>query len=365
MTKPVQQAEVWSTPDSSRVRHYLDTATYGLPSPAVVEASQAALRAWEAGTADWIHDWDQLGDVSRKTLGTLVGCDIDRVALMPSTSVAVAHVAWGLEPGSRVVAPAHEFSSVIYPFLEREQVIKDIEVHLVDAATLCDFDFRESDLVACSHVDSGTGLRLDLSTLRAATWVAGARLLIDVTQALGAQPQDPVWSQSDYVVGAAYKWLSCPRGVAFLAVDPSSTPRLPALAANWRGGLEPYSSFYGPVMRLAEGSRRMDVSLAWFAWVGASVALGEALNGPLTGPGSLAQSREFMEDLSAQIGLPAPDSQILTIPMADPLTARGVLRDAGIAVSARRDSLRVSVHRYNNREDIDALARALPRLVGI
>jgi hypothetical protein len=109
----------------------------------------------------------------------------------------------------------------------------------------------------------------------------------------------------------------------------------------------------------------MDVSLAWFAWVGASVALGEALNGPLTGPGSLAQSREFMEDLSAQIGLPAPDSQILTIPMADPLTARGVLRDAGIAVSARRDSLRVSVHRYNNREDIDALARALPRLVGI
>lgn len=343
----------------SMVNHYLDTATYGLPSTAVVEASESALRSWAAGTADWIQDWDKLGDSSRLSLSSLIGCDVTSVALMPSASVAVAHVAWGLQPGSRVVAPAHEFSSVVFPFLERERVHRDIVVHLVESASMLTVDLHENDLVACSHVDSGTGEKLDLGLMRGATLNAGASLLVDVTQSLGAQPQDPIWSQCDYVVGAAYKWLSCPRGVAFLVADPNGARKLPALAANWRGGRDPYASFYGPRMRLAEDARRMDVSLAWFAWVGASVALGEALRAPRTGPGSVAHARELMERLSAQIGLPTPDSQILTVPMEDPVAARGALREAGIAVSARRNSLRVSIHRYNSSGDIDALTRAL------
>ena len=47
---------------------YLDAATYGLPPRPTVEAMQRGLAAWQAGTADWIHDWDERGEDCRASL---------------------------------------------------------------------------------------------------------------------------------------------------------------------------------------------------------------------------------------------------------------------------------------------------------
>ena len=71
---------------------------------------------------------------------------------------------------------------------------------------------RGHDLVAVSAVQPADGAGVDLDELRTAAEAAGARVLVDVSQAAGWQPLRLHWAE--FVVGAAYKWLLAPRGAA-------------------------------------------------------------------------------------------------------------------------------------------------------
>ena len=66
---------------------YLDTATYGLPPQATVDALERATRAWQAGTGDWI---DRLGRADRRAprdFAALIGAPADTIATIPAASV--------------------------------------------------------------------------------------------------------------------------------------------------------------------------------------------------------------------------------------------------------------------------------------
>lgn len=83
---------------------YLDSATYGLPPTPTIEAMRVALDAWQAGTADWVADWDRPAEAARAFFAALVGTTPDRVALLPALSVGVGLVAERLGPQDEVVA---------------------------------------------------------------------------------------------------------------------------------------------------------------------------------------------------------------------------------------------------------------------
>src|SRR5687768_10647766 len=111
---------------------YLDTATYGLPPEPTLRAMREATDAWQAGTATWV-DWDRQAERARAAFGRLVGAPASSVALLPSVSVGVGVVAADLAPGDRVVVPALEFRSVLYPLLvARERGVDLVEVEDVD-----------------------------------------------------------------------------------------------------------------------------------------------------------------------------------------------------------------------------------------
>ena len=68
----------WTTPIRSHFTPapgiaYLDSATYGLPPEPTVRAIRAALEAWQAGTADWIVDWDRPAEAARSSFANLIG----------------------------------------------------------------------------------------------------------------------------------------------------------------------------------------------------------------------------------------------------------------------------------------------------
>jgi selenocysteine lyase/cysteine desulfurase len=65
---------------------------------------------------------------------------------------------------------------------------------------------------------SADGHLVDLDALRAVREV-GTRVVLDATQSVGWLPAPLGWA--DAVVCAGYKWLLCPRGVAWMAVHPS------------------------------------------------------------------------------------------------------------------------------------------------
>ena len=96
---------------------YLDSATYGLPPQATVDALDRATRLWQTGTGDWVTDWDVPSDGAPRDFAKLIGAEADTIATIPASSVGTGLVAGMLGPNDEVVVPADEFTSSLFPLL--------------------------------------------------------------------------------------------------------------------------------------------------------------------------------------------------------------------------------------------------------
>src|SRR5215470_19580810 len=96
----------------------------------------AAIEAWRAGSANWVRDWDTLGENCRAAFAALTSIPLECVALAPSVSVGVGLVANTLTAVDEVVIPDDEFTSVLFPILvaARERGVRVREVPLVALA---------------------------------------------------------------------------------------------------------------------------------------------------------------------------------------------------------------------------------------
>ena len=166
---------------------YLDTATYGLLPRPTVEAMQQALLAWQAGSADWVEDWERAGDETRVLFARLIGASVDEIALVPTVSVGVGPVVAALRAGDEVVVPDEEFTSVLFPLLVAEQR-RGVVVRQAPFDRLAEAITGRTTLVAFSLVQSQGGGAADLSGICAAARQHGARVLVDATHALPFYP---------------------------------------------------------------------------------------------------------------------------------------------------------------------------------
>ena len=326
---------------------YLNTASYGLPPRPAWDALQAALADWHSGRTSWEH-WGDSTEAARAAFARLVGVDVQRVAAGSTVSELVGCVVTALPAGSRVVTPDVEFTSLLFPLLVQER----LEVRTVPPARLAEAVADGADVVAFSAVQMSTGEVADLEAVAAAARQTGALTICDVTQAAGWLPLDG--SRFDAVVCAAYKWLMSPRGTAFLAVSDRVLERVVPHSAGWYAGEDPHASYFGPPLRLATSARRLDVSPAWFSWVGTQPALEavERIGIDAIHAHDIALANRFR----AGIGLEPGDSAIVS---ADLPGAANRLERAGILAAMRGGRLRTSWHVYNDEADVDRVLDAL------
>jgi selenocysteine lyase/cysteine desulfurase len=341
---------------------WLDTP--GAPPGArpVAEALHDAVSAWSSGEFDW-RVWDAATEEARTLFACLAGVEPATVSTLGSLAEAAATVAASLPPG-RVVVPAEEFRSNLFPWSARHEVVT---VPARDGATriedlIAALDGRAS-LLAVSEVTSREGQRLDLGALRAATDRVGARLFVNLTQSLGALRFDAAAINPDYFAVHGYKWLLCPRGAAWLVTRPDRLDELSPLAPNWKSTSPPYGYFGGPA-DLSADARRCDASPAWFSWIGAKEAL-RLLGGLDAGEVErhcLGLARQLTEQSQA-IGLRrvtgGPPSHIVVLhtDQADRLAGR--LREHGVRATALGDRVRFGFHYFNNERDVRATLHAL------
>lgn len=332
---------------------YLNTASIGIPPAESVAAVTEAVGRWGRG-ADSPGDFDPLVDRTRELFGRVVGVPGERVALGGSVSSLVGTVAASLPDGARVLLAAGEFTSVSFPFAA--QADRGITATEAEPAALPELA-AEYDLVAVSAVQSADGRCADFAALREATRDSGTRVLFDVTQAAGWLPLELDWA--DYVVGASYKFLMGPRGIAWLAVHPEA-PRLRPVQANWYAGDPDEDTNYGLPLRLAPGARGLDVLPGWLACVGAAASL-RALDE--ADPEQVRQHcTGLADDLRERLGLAPAGSAIVNVgsigavPGAE---AAERLAAAGVRFSPRAGGCRLSFHLYNTADDVALVARAL------
>ncbi|MCP3961621.1 MAG: aminotransferase class V-fold PLP-dependent enzyme [bacterium] len=336
---------------------YLDTATYGLPPAPTIRALEQALRGWRGGTAHWIDDWDSEAEVCRRLFARLIHGSAGEVSLMPAVSVATGIVATGVPAGGQVLLAEGDFTSVIYPFLDaqRRGLLRVREAPL---ARLAEAVTKDTSMVAVSLVQSADGAVADLEAIGAAARDADARLYVDGSQALGAMPVDVSEMAIDYLSCGAYKWLCCPRGVAFLYVREALWDAVSPVVASWRAGDDPYGRFYGSPLALAADAARFDVSLAWHPWVGARPSLETLL---LIGDDErFALARAPVLRLAELLELPPPGSSILSVPVTDSARAGEALHTAGIKASVRSGGqIRIASHFYNSVAEAERAAEVL------
>lgn len=327
---------------------YLNTASIGLPPVAVAEAVTASVLQWRVGGAR-APQFDEAVAEARAGFARLVGVGADRVAVGSSVSGLVGLVAANLPNGSRVVVPKDEFTSVTFPFAAQAgRGVTVTEVELADLPSRAE----DADLVAASVVQSADGAVLDVAALRDSTDGTDTRVLLDVTQAAGWLPLQLDWV--DAVIGAGYKWLLSPRGVAWLAVSPELRDTLVPHAANWYAADERWASIYGLPLRLAADARRLDTSPAWMCQVGASVAL----------PWLASLDREkvrahcvgLADQLRVAVGGERGDSAIVSV---DSRGAEKRLDAAGVVASTRRGAARLAFYLHNTENDVDRVVSAL------
>lgn len=328
---------------------YLNSATYGLPPRTTWDALQNALEDWRGGRCDFLV-WDESTSAARAAWSRIVGVPEEWVTVGSTVAGLTAFIADSLPDGSRILAPDIEFTSILWPWMAH--ATRGLEVVTAPCSELADHIDESIDLVAFSVVQSATGAVLDVADITAAARRNGAQVLIDASQGCGWLPLDA--SAADYFVCAAYKWLMSPRGTAFMSVRPEHLDRIRPLSANWYAGEDVHSSYYGPPLRLAQSARRLDVSPAWFSWVGTkpSLELIETVGVHHIFEHNVRLANRFRQGL----GLLPSNSAIVS---TDWPNATERLKRAGVMATARAGSLRASFHLYNTSVDVDVAVEAL------
>jgi selenocysteine lyase/cysteine desulfurase len=320
---------------------YLNTATYGLPPHAAVEAMTAAGEEWRHGRTGF-DGWDRSVGEARAAFARIHGVTPGEVAIGPQVSVFVGMVAASLQRGTRVLCAEGDFTSALFPFLAQRHRVRYAPLErlaeAVDAGT---------GMVVVSAVQSADGRVADVEAIAEAAAHHGARILVDATQASGWLPLDA--GRFDVLVSGGYKWLLNPRGTAFMRVRPELLDTIVPVAAGWYAGEAPMQTLYGGPLRLAADARRLDVSPAWMSWVGAAPALRliEEVGVEAIHAHDLRLANRFREVL----GLPPGDSAIVSVDLDD--AAEDRLRAGGVMCAGRGGRLRFSFHLYSNDADVE------------
>ncbi|MEU5702210.1 aminotransferase class V-fold PLP-dependent enzyme [Streptomyces aurantiacus] len=330
---------------------YLNTASTGLLPARAVAAVRAGVESVAAGQPQ-----DMFADVeaTRAAFARLLGVPDSRVAAGASVAVYTGLIAASLPAGAEVLTAEGDFTSVVNPF----HVRRDLKVRTVPLERIAESVRPGTALVAVSAAQSADGRIADLPALREAAREHGARTYIDASQAAGWLAVDA--DAYDYVSSVAFKWLVCPRGVAFLVV-PEDFGGLDPVFAGWVAGENPWDSCYGPVEELAHSARRFDESPSLFSYAGArhSLELMEELGVDTVRAHDLGLADRFRAGLAAlgQEPVPAPGSAIVSVPGLG--HRQPELSRAGIEVSDRAGNLRAAFHLYNTPADVDRLLDVL------
>ena len=345
------------------------------------EAVARRARPWRISEADFFSDVERL----RAAFADLIGASAENVAIIPAASYGIAVAARNikLEPGQAILVLGGQFPSNVYSWM---RLAEDREAELLVAKRQAGEDWAEAvirtaneaagrvQVFALPQVHWSDGAPVDLRKIAGLVRDLGAQLVLDVTQSLGAMPFDIAGLDPDHVIAAGYKWLFCPYGVSFLYLAEPHLKGVP-LEENWinRMGSEDFSSQIDYEPRYLPGARRFDMGeRAQFGQLPMAI---EALRqigewGVENIAETLAATNREIADLFAPYGFVAASRQrsphLMGLVAAEELPAdlASRLAGAGVKLSLRGRSVRISPHLYNDAEDLEHLGRALAATIG-
>ena len=359
---------------------YLNCAYMGPQPRSAREIGEKAAarksRPWEITPDRFFEDTEE----SRSLFARLVGGDADGVALVPSVSygVAVAAANVTVREGQKILILEDQFPSNVYAWRElaarrgaRLITVPRPEDLDWTAAVLGHLD-ETAAVVSVPNCHWTDGSILDLARIGERAREAGAALVVDGIQSIGAHPFDVGEVRPDFLIAASYKWLLGPYGVGFMYVGEGFRDGTP-IEHNWinRRGSEDFSGLVSYQDSFQPGARRYDVGERsnFVLLPMANEALRRILD---WGVGNVSEMigglTDLIENEATRRGIEAIPAEKRARHMIglrlgpgapDDLAAR--LARENVFVSVRGESVRVSPHVYNTEKDVERLFEAFER----
>jgi selenocysteine lyase/cysteine desulfurase len=194
--------------------------------------------------------------------------------------------------------------------------------------------------------------------------------VVDATQGMGVFPIDVVASGIDFLVFSGYKWAQAGYGVGGLYVAPRFLNTSSFPVAGWWSVRDP-EAVINDRLDLKQTAAALEVGCPHFAGI---FALGGALSlfekiGAVQIEQRIHELTDYLhqrlDEEGVRVASPRMRDQrsgITIIEMREAPDVVKSLAEKKIVVSARGEGLRVSLHVFNNFDDIDQLVTALREL---
>lgn len=366
---------------------YLETAGTGLIPDYVYEGVKKYQddRYYIGGDSDWGDGKGTLDMMweSKESLGQMIHAQPEDLAFGNNSSqmfnLFVQGI--GLQPGDNVVLTTDGWIGTRYAWQFQEQYGVQLryvqpERGVVTPERLLAQCDERTRAISVNYVESTTGFRVDAAAIGRWCHEKGIWFAVDGVQALGILSVDVVRDQIDFLVGSDYKWMMHYSGLGYAYVSPRLRRHLRQWGAGWMSDSERFCTSKAH-LTLREDAGRYELG---YPTVGGIFALGMVARHYL----DLGERRledhmlDLMEVLYTEVEK-IPGAQIwnkyqrknrstitvvllseelqVTQEKLDRARVKAHLQD-GAAYGAYQ-CMRISLHYYNNREDILAYCQAI------
>jgi selenocysteine lyase/cysteine desulfurase len=356
---------------------YLDTAAEGLPPLAGEQAMAMYWREKSRGTPGRARLFE-MQEETEQAAARLLATTAENIVLLANSSEALNLFANSIpwRAGDEVLISDLEFPSNVVVWLR----LKEIGVRLIVIPTpggtmrLEDWTSRLSArtrVVSLSQVSYLSGTQVPfLSALAEEAHRAGALVCVDATQALG---RVPVSVQGvDYLVASSYKWLLGSHGLGIVYMSPEIRERIRPGTAGWYSvdsvfNKERFESFTPKTCagQLQAGMPNFPGLFALKAGMDFILDVGvDRLNCELRP--LVEMLRSGLEKQGLDLLTPAaPEfaSGIVSFRCCDAAVKAAALAEQGVIVWGGDGRIRVSVHVYNDADDINRCLNAVKKVM--
>ena len=354
---------------------YANSCSQGALANRVRAAAEEWLAGWDENGAEWEY-WVERNEAARASFAGLLHAEPDDVAVTTSVSQGVSALVSALDLAAgrnRIVISEYEFPTVGQ--IAHAQELRGAEVvHVTPEADgripverFAEAIDERTALVCCTALSFRSGHRHDVSAIAELGHSAGAVVLADSYQAIGALEVDVRTLGADVVTGGTVKYLLGSAGLAFMWVRSSLRSQLLPTQTGWFADEDIFA------MSIADYSphataRRFDSGTPPVPSLYPGVA-GMQLVAEVGVPAIESHVRSLVDRLFAgldELGATVATSRgekeygpLICVVSTDPNALVDVLARDGFVTSTRDSNLRISLHLYNVEEDVDRLLAAL------
>lgn len=368
---------------------FLNHGSFGATPRPVFHVYQAWQRRLETQPVQFIiEELPHHLAAARSALGQYINAAGDDLVYIPNATFGINIIARSLKlgPGDEILTSDHEYGACnnSWQFVSRKRgfsyLQQPIPLPVSSPEAIVDQLWQgvteRTRAIYLSHITSSTALRMPVEAICARARAAGLLTIIDGAHAPGQIPLDMAAIGADFYAGNAHKWLSAPKGSAFLYARPERQPLIEPLVIGWGWGEERMRSFGSDYLDALQWLGTNDLS----AYLAVPAAIRFQAQHDWTAVGQqchalVCQAIHRISDLTGRPLLYPDDAgfyhqmAIAPLPFIPDLAAfkAQLYEQFGVEIPCiqwqDRQFIRISVQGYNSQADVDALLAALEQLL--